>query len=269
MEKPEKPSYIPKWLKTQHYEGIEQDVSEYWIAVKFYEIVDEQKIGEEYLDDPYVVNRIMAQATMAAESHIQNFSTEVAQRARVWMVYRAGKEGLYKDHPQEYSTMREMIADMIDPDKDEYYNESLLIWADQILPALEGAGVPIDKIVGAKDGGEKMRETRGKIMKALNEGNVDRAAAIAHAVATNSLHGMRDAVRKMDEKGEEIPRVPLTWYHLGDGRLLAVLECNSLDQRQLVQWYTRKFVSEHMEEAPAGDLISKIMTEMGYVPEAT
>ena len=268
MQKPTKPNDIPRWLTVEHYPGIEKDVAEYWTAVKFYEIADAQGISEGYLDDPQVVNRIMAQATFAAESHIQNFSKEVTQRARVWIVYRAGQEGLYKDHPEEYSSLREMVAAMVDPDQDEYYNESMLIWADQILPALEKAGVPIDKIVGAKDGATKMNETRGKIMRALNEGNIDRAAAIAHAVATETLHPMREKIRKMDEKGEEIPRVPLTWYHLGNGKLIAVIECDTIDQRQLVHWYTRKIVSEHLEEGTAGELISKLMTEMGYEPEA-
>lgn len=266
MNIPKKQTDIrPRWVTEKHYEGIEREVADYWIGAHFWSLVEKNNIDESMLDS-MVVDRLIAEASVAAEDHLGDFATEVSERARLWMAWQMKKNNMNKNHPAEYETMKEMIASMIDPDKPRKHAINLSLWLDEILPALESAGVPAEDLVGAQDGAQKMIESAPKIKAALDSGDVNKAAELAHIVASNSLHTMRKKIHE-HEPGDTDDKLALTFYQLGDGRQIAVVMCDTDKQRKYLQFALRTIVNEHLEEQPASNLISYVMTELGYVTE--
>jgi hypothetical protein len=244
----------PRWAK-ENYTGMEQDLGDYLYAVAFYELYGD-KI--DLLDSEYAKARALAEARLAALARSHDLGDAV-ERSIVWQMFEFQKYG-WGMIIGEYPTLREVMALLADriPEGDSRKGQAMFL-VEQLLPAMENSGVPIQDVVGIPENFNKALEVVPRLRRAIEAEDVDEIKEIIGKVVDK--RETKDTVREWLRGQKKIPleKIKLETYVRPNGEELTVLRLPTPAHKRAVQMGLRSMLDG--EEIHASMALVKELTE--------
>lgn len=247
----------PRWAR-ENYPGMEKDMGEWLYALAFYDLFGKKL---DLLDTDSAKARALAEARFKALSRSYDLN-DALERSIVWQMYEFHKNG-WGMLIGEYATLREVMALLADkiPEGDTRKGQAMFL-VEQLLPAIERNGIPVESVTGMPDNFNKAIEVVPRLRRALEAGDIGEITQIIEKVVDRNE--TKDTVREWLRGQKSIPlqKVKLETYLRPGGEELTVLRLPTHAHKRALQMALRSFLDgeeTHASIALVQELSQEIM----------